>query len=228
VARGLLSRRCMKILALSICLVPAAVLACSLADRPPNAQPLSELDGGVPASQADAGGDVQRPSKPVLSEPNTRLIRGGCDGSGASCPELDLFTVKVAATDERTAAAQLRFVASFGSSAVDASAAPQTLLFDADFSDPGQIRAWLGQGKSRSETGFSRSMLCFTVAAVDEAGNVSDRSDALCADTVSETAATTTVVQGSPCGLLGCGCSSGAGSLALLALAAGLRLRRRR
>ena len=101
----------------------------------------------------------------------------------------------------------LRYVAYFGATAQEAAAATSPeLSFMGDFGRPNRVGAFLGHDRTRVGTGFSRPTLCFAIAAVDEAANVGERSDAVCVDTIDEKAATTTMVDGAPC-TLGCaGC----------------------
>ena len=76
------------------------------------------------------------------------------------------------------------------------------MLFSADDADPRTITAFLGFGGGRSGNNFNRSNLCFTLAAVDEAGNVGARSSPRCVDTVAASGAD--VVKGTPCSAPGC------------------------
>lgn len=215
---------------LALCAAAAATLGsteawpCSLIGRPYGMELLSS--GTISPRSGDAGADGQAPSKPALTNPRVSLYHGPCDGRGAACPELDWLEVEVSASDDRTSTRELRYVAYFGGTANDASAQPQPeLLFEADGNDERRISAWLGLNRQRRGTGFERQALCFTIAAVDNAGNVGPRSDPLCLDTTDEKAATTVMVQGHACQQPGVGCASTPG---LLPFALGLLLFLRR
>lgn len=54
------------------------------------------------------------------------------------------------------------------------------------------------------ERGFQRAQLCFTLASVDDAGNISQRSESVCVDTTDKSAQMTEVVSGQGCVNLGC------------------------
>lgn len=191
----------------AVMLVPSVARPCSLVQRPNGVQPIG---GGVPIPVRldDGGSDLSPPAKPALSNLKVTLVKNPCDGSGAACPQLDSLEFTVASGDTQTPTERLRYVAAFGATAAEAATAEASLLFEADFSAPTAASAWLGLDGVRSGTGFDRASYCFTLSAVDDAANVSPRSDALCVDTTSTTAATTTVTQGNACGGLGCGCTT--------------------
>ncbi len=206
-------------------LTPAVAWPCSLAERPSD---LEFLQGRAIAPVGDAGADATPPGKAGLSNPRVTLVRDACDGSGAACPQLDALEVTVAASDDQTPAARLRYVAYFSATAQEvAAASTPELLFGPNRDSATTVSAWLGLGSARGEQGFGRKTLCFALAAVDEAANVGERSDALCLDTTDTTAATTTLVQGTPCGG-GCAGCAGSGSGAAVVLGLGALLRRRR
>lgn len=211
-------------LALTV-LTPALAWPCSLAQRPAGLELLTAQQPVPPVG--DAGTDATPPSKPVLSNPTVTLFDAPCDGSGISCPQLDFLTVTVDASDDQVPAERLRYVAYFGDTAeaVMAATAPEA-RFGPDPQSSGTVTAWLGLGGARNETGFQRARLCFALAAVDEAANVSPRSEVTCLDTTSRTAATTTLRQGNLCGV-GCGCTSPAGAAPLMLLALAVARRRR-
>ncbi len=171
--------------------------ACSLAQQPSDLQFLQH-DAGVDLRQPGAGADDQPPSRPVLSNFKVTVIENGCNGSGISCPENDLLSMNVNSTDNVTATSNLRYVAAFADNESAATTAPFEILFGPDISDASRVTAYLGVGQ-RSNAGFQRGQLCFALAAVDAAGNIGERSEAVCIDTTDRNASTTEVVQGHPC-----------------------------
>jgi MYXO-CTERM domain-containing protein len=206
----------------AVMLVPSVARPCSLRQLPVGAEPFS-TGSTVPNRLLDGGTDATPPAKPTAANLKVTLVKNPCNGSGASCPQFDVLEFTVASGDLETPVDRLRYLAAFGATAAEAATAEPSLLFAADPSTPTAVSAWLGLDGLRSGSGFDRASYCFTLAAVDDGANVSPRSDAVCVDTTSTTAPTTTVTQGTPCGALGCGCStsserSGA-LLALLALA---------
>lgn len=214
----------MRTLLIGVVMAPALALACSLRERPNEQQRLTSLDEVVALPGAAA--DAVAPGQVQVSLTRLTLVDDGCDGSGASCPELDWLKLHVTATDDVTPAEKLRFVGRFAARAGDVAGAPAELLFKADSDDAESVSAWLGGSGQRSGRDFDRPHVCFTLAAIDEAGNVGAPSDVLCIDTLDRAASTTQVVEGKGCGGLGCA-AVGAGPVALLGLAL-LGLRRRR
>jgi hypothetical protein len=210
-------------------LAPSAADACSIARAPFGMERLSSEDGGLPQlAQADAGADSQAPAQVTVSAATVTLVANACDGSGASCPELDSLEFSVHGSDDVTAAAQLRFLAAFGGTATEAETADPEFLFGADPSDPTRVRAHLGVSEQRSGLGFGRDPLCFTLAAVDEAGNVGPRSTPTCLDTTDKSAAHVTTVTGNGClGGFGCTSTRAITPMALGILLIGFAVRRR-
>ncbi|MFZ5442604.1 MAG: hypothetical protein ACOZQL_21525 [Myxococcota bacterium] len=210
----------MRTLLLALLLAAPAAWACSLVGLPVEAQPLT--DAGIPPL-ADAGVDAQAPGQVVVQGVEVTLFTGTpCDGSGASCPQLDMLRVTLAASDDRTPADGLRYVAAFGATEAEAAAAPAELLFTHDLTATNTVSAYLGLNRRRSGAGFQRQTLCFTLAAVDGAGNVGARSSARCLDTTTTEGAT--LQPGVACSLPGCSTSA----WSPLALLAALALRRAR
>jgi hypothetical protein len=144
-------------------LVPFDSSACSLVDRPRDAHPLNS--GDSIAETGDAGSDTTAPSRAVLSDELVHLVRNGCNGSGAACPQLDWLQVTVSASDDRTPEAELRYVAYFGPSAdaVRAQANPEIVFHPESLSGTLAITAWLGFNGQRDEKRFSATNLCFAV-----------------------------------------------------------------
>ena len=184
---------------------PGDAEACSLAQAPYNEQRLSETGGTIPLLLNDGGMDTQPPGRPTLSDLQVRLVLNPCRGDGASCPDLDVLTLSVSASDERTPADRLRYLGYFGGSASEVDAAQPEILFSPDWGRSSTLSAHLGLNRERSGRGFSRENLCFALATVDEAANVSERSDVLCVDTTDERSSSAVVRQSSPCGGPGCG-----------------------
>ncbi|MDP3232762.1 MAG: hypothetical protein Q8N26_08300 [Myxococcales bacterium] len=203
--------------------LPGLAWPCSLAASPKGAETI--VDGGV-APRREASPDTVPPGAVTVTDARLVLFSGTpCDGLGnAECPQLDRVTFGLSAADDQTTVERLRFAVSFGSDAASAERAAASLLVEQDFGGPTTISAYLGLGGKRSETGFSRSSLCVTFAAIDDAGNVGPRSAARCLNTLDRSAAE--VLQGVPCVN---GCSSATGALMLpLVVFLGRRPRRAR
>lgn len=211
----------MRLLVMLPFVVASRAWPCTLAASPNGPEFIT--DGGI-QPRRDAPSDTVAPAPVTMGD--TRLVLFGgtpCDGLGsAECPQLDRVTFDLLATDDQTPAERLRFAVSFGSDAASAETAPLSLLVEQDQRGTQSVSAFLGLGGKRAETGFSRSSLCVTFAAVDDAGNVGPRSAARCVNTNDRSAAL--VLQGVPCPN---GCSSTTGALVLpLLLVIGRRLRR--
>ena len=98
----------------------------------PNGYIKGQEASGAIAVLTDGGvADTVPPGRPVLSAVQVTLVRSPCDGRGMACPEMDSFTMTVTASDDRTPAERLRYVAFFGATAAEASSAPAPeLLFE--------------------------------------------------------------------------------------------------
>ena len=197
--------------------VPSLSWACSVA--------LAPIGAATPPqtlARADAGTDSIAPSQVVLSDISVTLVSNACTGAGLSCPELDGLQLTAVASDGVTPAWALRYLAFFGNTEAEVTAATTAeLIFDANPATPSVVNAALGVGGARSGSGFGRANLCLALAAVDEAGNVGPRSAASCVKTTD--AATATTTKGQCPG--GCAVTPG---LMAWAAALALVLRRRR
>lgn len=217
----------MRTLLIGAVMAPALALACLLSEGPNEQLRLTSLDevAALPGAVADA----VAPGQVQVSLTRLKLVDGGCDGSGISCPALDSLKLHVTASDDVTPVEKLRYVGRFAAQAGDVASAPAGLLFRADADDASSVSAWLGWGGHRSGVDFDKPHVCFSLEAVDEAGNVGPPSDVLCVDTLDRSASTTEVVEGHSCRTPDGGCSAaGAGPLVLFGLALlGLRRRRR-
>lgn len=127
----------------------------------------------------DSGTDTEPPSRVELTSLIIKLGGGPC-GS-------DELNFSVVEPEEEG----LRYVASTGASADEATDAVPSFLFELERHD--DIGVYLGVSKRRDGYGFSREKLCFTLAAVDAAGNVGERSAARCVNTVTGEGADETV-----------------------------------
>ncbi len=230
-----LSLAIVSLASIAILLAPASSDACSLVQYPFGAQNLA-AGAGIPVHPdpgVAAGSDTQAPSAVTISDPRVTIVENGCDGSGASCPSLDKVQFNVDFSDDVTPAEKMRFIASFGETAVEATAAEPSVIFSADPSDVRVVRAWLGFNRARSGSGFDREHLCFTLSAVDAAGNVGPRSQPLCLETTNDSASYVTVEQGTTCTkfedpyAFGCSSAGGVFPLALGAALGALLLRRK-
>lgn len=208
----------MRFLALCIVCTATAALPCDLAPAPYNPKTLTS--GEKPEATSNVS-DATPPSLVTIDALTVTLVKNACDGASAACAELDTAAVTFTATDDVSAAKDLRYVVSFGATEGDATSAEALLLVSSDYDDANRITAYLGGSGARSGVHFSRSTLCLTLAAVDGAGNIGPRSAARCVDTVRDDG--NTVVEGNGC--FGCSVSPG---FAFAPLLAALLLRRRR
>lgn len=210
----------MRWLLVGLVLAAPAAFACSLIAAPYASTQLAA--GESPPGEASST-DTVAPGAVTVGAPTVHLVRNGCDGSGAACPQLDRVEFSVAASDDQTGPDELRYLAAFGATEAEATTAAGSLLFKADLDDTARVTAYLGFGGARSGRDFSRATLCFTLAAVDVAGNVGPRSSPRCVDTVSEAGAQ--VTDATPCGGTGCASAPANALLAVLVLFARRRAR---
>ena len=202
---------------------PDTAEACSLMMLPRGVEQLPGPGELPPHPDSESyGPDSQAPGPVTLSDPQVTLVHNGCNGSGASCPDMDLLDLTVSATDDLATSEQLRYIAAFGSTAAEATNAEAEIIFSPEPMDASRVRAHLGQDGQRSGHWFSAGALCFTLAAVDPAGNVGPRSAPLCLNTVDDDADYVTVVRGNGC--TGFGCTSTTATAAPLALGAAVTL----
>ena len=210
-------------------------------------RPLEELDpgDGIAACYRDSCGDElaivtdsvdeSPPERPEIKQVLVTLYDNPALGKGTFCPELDYIEVDISSSDDTTPLELMRVLiyAAPTEEAVEELRSPEAgvsgeLLED----DPSVLRveSWLGLDSKRDSyySPFSRGEdVCFSVAMMDWAGNVSERSEVECINTRDPEASYARVVEGG-----GCGCNSGDGRpslpaglvLAALGLAA-LRIR---
>ncbi|MGV3622803.1 MAG: hypothetical protein ACO1OB_18435 [Archangium sp.] len=150
-------------------LTAGAVFACRPSTVLPGEQVLSASN--PPPKLDDSGTDTVSPAKVVIDRVTVKANAG-------ACANIDVMTILVTASDDRTAAGSLRYAASFGATAEEASAADATLLFDTTTATSIDLPL-IGDGGSL----FTGTPRCFTLSAVDGAANVGPKSDATCVDT---------------------------------------------
>jgi hypothetical protein len=177
--------------------------------------------------------DRAAPSEVVLDRVRTIRVRNPSSGAGFGCPELDTLEVHFTTRDDRTPAASLGMLAFVGGTVEEVSTMRvASLVFSPALARPGTpgvsasathvFRAWLGNnGARRGITPFDlASPMCFSLASMDLAGNVSARSVPRCVDTVNPSDPTVEFVQGSGCSVRGP--SRTPSTLGWLAMAAGI------
>ncbi len=179
------------------------------------------------------GPDLTPPVRPEL-ELQVTLVDGGHDGSGFRCPEPDTLSLTASAAgggsldDTRNDGSLILLVfAGSNSTEVETAEMPSAASGSAE-SDRLTANVLLGLSGQRNGTdAFQVRTLCVAVEAMDASGNRSERSPAVCVDTLDRDAPTTVVVQGH-----GGGCNasnaSGSNSMALVVIAASFAMRRRR
>ncbi len=154
-----------RFLAAAVALAASWAFACSLAVGLPGEERITSMDE-VPVLD-DSGTDTEPPAQVKVTSLTIKLGTAGCGTDG-------LF-FSIAEPEEEG----LRYVASTGESA---DSAEPSLLFSLERHE--DVFIYLGSGKRRDGSGFSREKLCFTLAAVDAAGNVGESSTARCVNTV--------------------------------------------
>ena len=131
--------------------------------------------------------DAEPPSRPILDGLHVTLHRRA-GGGGFSCPNVESMDFDVEVTDESTSAGHLHLLGWFGTDEAELAAAtdPEIMFWpwprDAD-SPAVNISLGLGGDHDRSGEHFRKGRYCFSLSAVDLAGNESDRSDPECIDT---------------------------------------------
>jgi hypothetical protein len=200
--------------------------ACTLASTPNEGE---QLSAGSVIPKLSSTEDTTAPSTPQVNFKELILVQNPCDGAGSSCPQLDYVRFSITASDDTSKVDALRYVGFFGQTEAEVSAASAPeILFRADYSDPTQMTASLGFGGARTPTAlalrqFSKNIVCFSLAAVDEAANVSPRSAPQCINTVDASIAK--VIRGTACGR---GCDSSGGVLFAVTICLTFVPRRRR
>lgn len=143
--------------------------------------------------------DDVAPSAPVLTDFEVNLHKNPRSGGAAGCPDLDMLTLVLEASDDRTEPDNLVGLAYIAEDAAAATAqTTPTLTFKPHESwraqselDPKEVSFALGEAVSRARdgVGFRREgPYCFAIAIMDRAGNVSPKTDPVCITTTDEDA----------------------------------------
>lgn len=137
--------------------------------------------------------DTAAPDAPVIDSVVVRYVTNGHDGGAAGCPDLDVMNLQLALEDDRTASNELVLIAYVGDDEAAANSADAGYVWmptEWNDPDPGDGLAFaqvlLGVAKNHERSGEhlrAAGPMCFTLAAMDRAGNVSERSEAVCLDT---------------------------------------------
>ncbi|MDP3278684.1 MAG: hypothetical protein Q8Q09_26070 [Deltaproteobacteria bacterium] len=153
--------------------------------------------------------DRAAPSEVVIDRVRTIRVRNPNTGAGFSCSQPDTLEVYFTTRDDRTLAASIGMLAFVGGTVEEVSALrAASIVFAPELAAPAGagvpssthvLRAWLGvNGARQGITPFDRTApMCFSLASMDLAGNISARSVPRCVDTVSPSDPTVEFVQGS-------------------------------
>lgn len=184
--------------------LPAGATFFTTEDCPPLGDCNHRLDVG-------AGPDTAPPSKAVLASVRTLLIRDPVGPGGFTCPDVDNIELKVEGTDDTTPREDLVIVAYVADTATLARTKSDIdVAFAFNLGPPDRaLKATIAIGESvdRARDGEpfrSAEPFCFTVALMDWAGNVSERSETTCLDTTDEADPTVELIDGQ-----GCACATG-------------------
>lgn len=158
--------------------VASVSFACSPLETLPGEQHISS-ESPVGARDANST-DKTAPAQVVISEVEVKKNAG-------PCPNIDVMVIHVTSSDDVTAAASLRYVAYFGNSAETAATAEPRIVFDATSATELELNL-IGNGG----TLFIGTPKCFALSAVDDAGNIGERSEARCVDTSKPTSGCST------------------------------------
>lgn len=133
-------------------------------------------------------GDVERPSAASLSNVETLLVWSpGLDRAG--CPEMDRLVFRVDGGDDRTPPERLYLAAFLAETEVDIwlqTVPTYFFRFDPQGASTRTVTITLGEADGRLRDGRpfrSRGPFCFSIALMDEAGQVGTRSNAFCLQT---------------------------------------------
>lgn len=170
------------------------------------------------------------PGRPEVSGLMVELY-AQAGGGPVDCPNIESMTFDVEASDDRTPAQNLRLAAYIAddedalAAATEPAVVWQPWHMDAP---PPEIYVGLGIGGEHERDGhhFRRAgRYCFSISAIDMAGNISERSEPQCIDTTDESDSRVVLARG-------CGCVAGGDGWRgapwmLLAVMVGWRRRRR-
>lgn len=157
--------------------------------------------------------DETPPTRPRVDSIQVTLYDDPYRGAGTFCPELDYIELDISSSDDTTPLERLRVLiyAAPDRASVEALDSPDAAVEGEVMGDaPDRLRvdSWLGLDAKRDPyySPLSRGAdVCFSVATMDWAGNVSERSEIQCVNTRDRGDERTRVIEGA-----GCGCSSAA------------------
>lgn len=143
--------------------------------------------------------DDVAPNAPVLIDYSVNLHKNPRSGGAAGCPDLDMLTLTLEVSDDRTKPDNLVGMAYIAEDAATVTALiTPTLTFKPHESwrasselDPKAISFALGEAVSRARDGFGfrrEGPYCFALAVMDRAGNVGPKTDPVCITTTDEDA----------------------------------------
>ena len=157
-----------------------------------------------------AGADLVPPQRALLSSVRTLLVRDP-EGTGAfSCPDVDSIEIIVDGTDDTTPREMLGIGAYLGATPAEVAANMDIdVTFGFDLGPPDRLLTstiYIGESVGRRRDGepFRASgPFCFSVALIDWAGNIGERSEVQCLDSTDEDDPTVEFVEST-----GCGCNA--------------------
>ena len=194
-----------------------------------------ECHSGVCPLQVAAGPDLVPPSRAIVSSLRTLLVRDPEDAGAFSCPDVDSLVIVVDGTDDTTPPEMLAIGAYLG--ATPAAVAANTdidVTFGFDYRSPDEpliSTVYIGESVGRLRDGEpfrAAGPFCFSVALIDWAGNIGERSEVRCLDTTDPDDPTVEFVEGTGCGCNAPASPGGATPFVLVALYLSVRSGRRR
>ncbi|MFL5319520.1 MAG: hypothetical protein ACJ790_07670 [Myxococcaceae bacterium] len=185
---------------------------------------LAQAPGKVTLPPQIQGDDTSAPSDPIVRDLKLVWIDNGLKQGAGGCPDVDALQFYVDSYDTQTAPENLKlaaYIAPDEQGAIDKTDPDILFRFSPSLAYEHEVGVVLGNavGHERDGAPFrSPDPYCFTIAVIDEAGNVSERSNAMCVNTMDPTAPYAVRIDGSK----GCGCGEvdGLGGLALAVLGA--------
>jgi hypothetical protein len=176
--------------------------------------------------------DDTPPSRPVLEDVEVTLYDAPSKGAGTFCPELDFIQIELSANDDTTPLEMNRVLIYTGDTPDEVARSTQpSIAVSGELVENSanlRIESWLGLDSNR-DTRYSplvsEDEVCFSLALMDWAGNIGERSAVECVDTRDPSAPYATVVEGAGCGCYSQSSQNHAPIPLLLLLAAGCGLR---
>lgn len=204
--------------------ISAAALACSVSLGPYGV--IAQAPDPVPLDPVEVSTDTTAPSGVTVSEVHLTWVDHG-EVPAKACPDVDSLSFVVEGRDDVSALDVLRVAAFIAAdeAAVQAKA-DADVLFKFNPVSGRNVGVVLGLAKEHERTGagFSRvEPYCFAIALLDEAGNLSEKSNVSCVNTMDPDAPYATRIDAAK----GCGCEGASGTSVIALLAVARMLRRR-